>query len=367
MEDSRQIHLNTANYTTVNSTIYVNLGTNSIRVPKNKNAMISLQSAEIANNWATTSTSSSTATSTTSTSIVFTNNSTYDSTLPTFYKSTVVSTTATTNVILLTTTNTSWFRINSRIKFVGQPNGGLSVDTPYYIKSVSSGGGVNITISTTLGGSAVVLTSSSNLTSKLSIVTYDNSNNVVKTINLSSVTDLSGLATALHNYSLDYIIQNPTASGYQTIKTTAVFNSATSVITLSVPSGYYMYFQEPITILGVSHVTFGNSISISVPAPTTTTTPIVRKYVLVKTSLNSCYKQPLAKIQCNQPYGNFIFYSPQVPYQVRIYDEFISIFTVTLLDEQEKEITNSSANHSLTFQIDFVDKLIPQKNNDNDI
>lgn len=118
-------------------------------------------------------------------------------------------------------------------------------------------------------------------------------------------------------------------------------------VTLSVPAGIYIYINKPVPFLGIDLFSFGNSI-------TATNLPFLQqKYLLVGSSFKTERNKPLCKIPVNAALNSFILYSPNTPFPIKMYDDQISTFQISILSEDSVPINNNYCDWSITLQFDI--------------
>ena len=233
--------------------------------------------------------------------------------------------------------------VGMSIKFTGVSSNGVSINTNYFIKTITVGSPTRFTIATTLTGVAITLTANAapNLT-LLSNPYFVAGSLQVPPNGYTNTT----LATAINGKTISY---------YGTLCTISCTVSAIGLLTLTASAGFFLYFQGDVPIIGMNtknpdQLLIGNSI------PMLQMPFLQNKHLFISTDLLTTRSPTLCKIPVNAAFGSYILYSPSNPLKVKIHNDLINTFTISLLDESYTPVHNNYADFSLTIQFDFVKK-----------
>ena len=237
---------------------------------------------------------------------------------------------------------------NSKIMFIGNialaSNGLLANGIQYYIKAYSPNY-INVTL--TPGGVNVAgLNTAYDGTSPVSIVPIPYSTTLnIPAGNYTPTT----LATAITTNNASIASSNFGGTGKGKITCT---NSSNNILSLTC-SNVGLYFTQTIPAIGLTQKVIASAGGTVVCA----STPFLQqKYLQISSSFVTSRNQPLCKIPVNAAFGSYILYNPQILFPVKIYNDLINTFQISLLDENGQPINNNYADWSVTLQFDFKDK-----------
>ena len=338
--DSLQITLNSRTSTVLDnqrrSIMQVSLNKDAIPIAKDMQCSVSVISAEILNNIS---------------SIDSSTNQTICLTLPT--QLIVVGMTTNRITFSVTDYNTlaDFVPVNTRVVFTGNvsgaTNGLLTSGTTYYVRAFFPPNQIGVTA--TINGSQITgfniaYTTASPMFTAFQATPYQTALRIPNG-NYTAAT----LANAINNTM--YAFSNMNGIVTTSMAKIICTNSTSNILSLS-SSNISMYFPQALQTIGIT-TPFTNPVS----NITCSNVPFLQnKYLQIGTSFCTTRGQPICKIPVNAAYGSYILFNPNVPFPVRINDDLINTFQVSLLDENSQPVNNNFADWSVTLQFDFKKK-----------
>lgn len=167
-----------------------------------------------------------------------------------------------------------------------------------------------------------------------------------------------------NSFTASLLVSNITGKKFKlnNIDRTYIATASNNLISISAGAGVYLFTEKPIPIIGLYPPFGGYLFGVTLTA---TSKPFLQqKYLLIGSSFVTKRNQPLAKVPINASYGNYILFQPQAPFQLKINNDLINTFQISLLDEDGEVINNNYNDWSITLQFNFDKK--PQLTLDNE-